>query len=280
MTDYASEMAGLFGGKCSVENKDWNAPRYFDSTADCYASETALMESLTSEAFNTYGFTVQYFVKNVDIKRDPLWAEDPLANIVRRFELQMYAEQIPTLQKQYDLQGMVYTEVITCQCTIAHFDEASRIDYETGSPSYEPYIPKIGDLVYMQYSGLYYEIINVKPFTEGTTFLGKPITYTFSLRVWRNDHETVDAFHENADSMEDIRSYAELGETFNLDTETETHDQTYNVTHESDYLSINTTIKEDVDKHEIPMDNVESHVEYKPKHKLEEQTDIDPFAGW
>ena len=279
-TDYASEMAKLFGGHCDVTNKDWNADRYFDSTADCYASETALMESLTSEAYNTYGIKVQYFVKNVDIKRDPLWCEDPLENIVRRFELNVYAESIPSMQKQYDLQGMIYTEVITLQCTIAHFDDASRIDFETGESSYEPYIPKIGDIMYMYYSGMYYEVINVKPFAEGSTFLGKPITYTFSLRVWRNDHQTVDAFNENKDTMEDIRSYAELGETFNIGVETETHEQTYSVSHESDMLSINQSVKEDVDKNKVPMDNVPSHVEYKPKVKLEEQTEIDPFAGW
>lgn len=278
-TDYASEMASLFGGHCDVKNKDWNEERYFDSTASCYASETALMESLTSEAYNTYGIKVQYFVKNVDIKRDPLWAEDPLENIVRRFDLNVYAESIPTLQRQYDLQGMIYTEVITLQATIAHFDEASRIDFETGNPSYESYVPKIGDIMYMYYSGLYYEIINVKPFAEGSTFLGKPITYTFSLRVWRNDHQLVDAFNENKDTMEDIRSYAELGETFNID-ETATHEKTSNITSESDMLAINQDVKKDVDKHEIPMDNVESHVTYRPKTRIEERTDIDPFAGW
>lgn len=279
-TDYASEMASLFGGHCDVKNKDWNEERYFDSTASCYASETALMESLTSEAYNTYGFKVQYFVKKIDLKRDPLWAEDPLENIERRFELQMYAESIPTLQKQYDLQGMIYTEIITCQCTIAHFDEASKIDFESGLSSYDSYIPRIGDLVYMYYSGLYYEVINVKPFAEGSTFLGKPITYTFSLRVWRNNHETVDAPGLNPDKMEDLRSYVELGETFNLDTHTDTIEKTSVVTHESDYLSINQSVKEDVDKNGNPMDNVASHVKYKPKQKLEDKTDIDPFAGW
>lgn len=280
ITDFASEKSKLFNGGCTVKNKDWNADRYFDSTSDCYKSETALLSSLTSEAYNTYGLKVQYFVKNVNIKRDQLFCEDPLENIVRRFELQIYAESIPNLQRQYDLQGMHFTEIITCQCTILHFNEASRIDFETGNATYEEYVPKIGDIMYMYYSGLYYEVINVKPFADGTTFLGKPITYTFSLRQWRNNHEFIDADNVNQDNMDDLRSYAELGETFNLNTDTETHIKTSVVTSESDQLAINQNIKHDTDIHHVPQDNVESHVTYKPKEKLEDKTDIDPFGGW
>ena len=44
MTDYASEMAKIFGGACSVENTDWTKERYFDSTSDCYGSEVALLK--------------------------------------------------------------------------------------------------------------------------------------------------------------------------------------------------------------------------------------------
>ena len=66
MTDYASEMAKIFGGACSVENTDWTKERYFDSTSDCYGSEVALLNSLTAEAYNTYGFKVQYFIKEMN----------------------------------------------------------------------------------------------------------------------------------------------------------------------------------------------------------------------
>ena len=283
MTDYASEMAKIFGGACSVENTDWTKERYFDSTSDCYGSEVALLNSLTAEAYNTYGFKVQYFIKEMNLKRDPLMGEDPLENIVRRFELNMYAESMPSMQKQYELQGMVYTEIITCMCSIAHFDEASQIDYDDKSAKYPSYIPKIGDIIYMYYNGIYYEVINVKKFAEGSTFLGAPITYQFSLRVWRNNHEFVDADNVNTDNMDDFRSYAELGETFNLDTKTETNDKTSVVDASSDMLSINKTIEQDtVDgtQNGKPMDNVNSHVQYVPKVPVDQKTDIDPFSGW
>ena len=81
------------------------------------------MASLTSEAYNKFGIAVEYFVKEHDTKFDPLLGEDQLENISRRFSLQVYAENIPNLQKQYQLQGMIYTEIVTVQCTIQHFAE-------------------------------------------------------------------------------------------------------------------------------------------------------------
>src|SRR5574344_1374657 len=112
MTDYASEMAKIFGGACSVENTDWTKERYFDSTSDCYGSEVALLNSLTAEAYNTYGFKVQYFIKEMNLKRDPIMGEDQIENIVRRFELNMYAVSMQKKKNQHELQGMVYPETI------------------------------------------------------------------------------------------------------------------------------------------------------------------------
>jgi hypothetical protein len=193
MTDFTSEFQKVFGNSCPPQT-DWTQPRYFDSlNNDCYGSEAALLASLTSEAYNKFGFEVYYFVKEHDTKFDPLYGEDQLENVKRRFALQVYTDNVPQLQKQYQLQGMIYTETVTVQCTIQHFLEASKYDWKTENPNaYDSIVPKIGDLMYFKYSDLYYEVINVKDFAEGTTFLSTPITYQFILRVWRNSHENVD----------------------------------------------------------------------------------------
>jgi hypothetical protein len=251
-TDFASEFRKVFSNSCPPQT-DWNQPRYFDSlNSDCYASEAALLSSLTSEAYNKFGFEVYYFIKEHDTKFDPLLGEDQLENVKRRFALQVYTENVPLLQKEYQLQGMIYTETVTLQCTIAHFDEASRINFLTGEPEYESAIPKIGDLMYFKYCDLYYEVINVKKFSEGTSFLGTPINYTFIVRVWRNSHENVDELNINDDKMEHLRSYVELGETFNVEYNMDVHvneevnpynpNQTSEVKAEGDVLSINNTV--------------------------------------
>lgn len=280
---FQSEFTKLFNGGCSVQNTDWNAPRYFDSTSnDCYSAEAALVSSLTSEAYGNFGFQVQYYVKDIKTNIDRLYGEDPIENVKRRFVLQMYTDQIPSLQKQYELQGMIYTEILTCQCTIQHFYEASQLSYPGLEPTYEPIEPKIGDVIYMEYSDLYYEIVNVKAFADGSTFLSTPITWTFSLRVWRNNHDDVDLYNENPDQMEDFREYNELAETFNLDIKEDNEPPRISeVSTESDILSVNDDIKHDVDENNQPQDNVASHVLYKPKDETNENPAYyDLFDGW
>jgi hypothetical protein len=281
-TQYASEFSRLFGGGCSVSGKDWNAPRYFDGIDnDCYKAEAALVSSLTSEAYGNFGFEVQYYLKSIETDKDQLYGEDPLHNVERRFKLQLYTSNIPTMQKNYELQGMVYQELINCQCTIQHFYEASQLSYPDMQSIYEPEVPKIGDIVYVEYSDTYYEVVNVKEFAESSTFLAVPMTYTFILRVWRNNHEFVDEQNVNPDKMDEFRKYAELAETFNLDTSTSTTDKTTEVSHESDMLATNEDVKKDVDKNNKPKDNVNSHVVYKSDEiKEDNPAYFDPFGGW
>lgn len=281
-TQYASEFSRLFGGGCSVSGKDWNAPRYFDGIDnDCYKAEAALVSSLTSEAYGNFGFEVQYYLKSIETDKDQLYGEDPLHNVERRFKLQLYTSNIPTMQKNYELQGMVYQELINCQCTIQHFYEASQLSYPDMQSIYEPEVPKIGDIVYVEYSDTYYEVVNVKEFAESSTFLAVPMTYTFILRVWRNNHEFVDEQNVNPDKMDEFRKYAELAETFNLDTSTSTTDKTTEVSHESDMLATNEDVKKDVDKNNKPKDNINSHVVYKSDEiKEDNPAYFDPFGGW
>lgn len=178
----------------------------------------------------------------------------------------MYTENVPQLQKQYQLQGMIYTEIVTLQCTIAHFQEASRLDFMTNEATYDIAVPKIGDLMYFKYSDLYYEVINVKTHAEGTNFLSTPINYTFNVRVWRNSHENVDEMNTNDDKMEHLRSYVELGETFNVDMNGDP--TTSKVVASGDNISINDNLKEPPQAQAL----------YNNKNKG--TTRIDPFDGW
>lgn len=222
MTDFASEFAKVFSNGCAPAGTDWNAPRYFDSLNNpCYEKEAALLSSLTSEAYSQFGFEVQYFIKKISTHADKIYGEDPLENMERRFRLKVYAEQIPSMQRTYELQGMSYDEIVEVQATILHFEEASQIDFVSGKPEWNKVEPQIGDIMYFPWCDTYYEVLNVKPFADGTTFLSTPITYTFSLRVWRNAHESVDITKNNDDNMEHLRSYVELSETFGIDHKTD-----------------------------------------------------------
>ena len=221
MTDFASEFQKVFSNSCPPTT-DWSKPRPFDGiNNECYQAESALMSSLTSEAYNQFGFEVQYFIKKSSTEKDKLYGEDTLENFERRFRLKVYAENVPQLQRSYQLQGMVYTEIVTVQATIEHFREASTYDWVTREPAWKEYYPKIGDVMYFPWCDLYYEVLNVKEFAEGTAFLSTPITFTFQLRVWRNAHESVDHVKVNDDNMEHLKSYVELSETFDINHKTD-----------------------------------------------------------
>jgi hypothetical protein len=275
-TNYQDEFNRIFGnaGGCSVSGWNWNQPMPFDGTDpnSCYANEAAMMSSFTSEAYNMFGFEVDYYVKQISTKRDRLFGEDPLQNIVRRFRLSVYAEKIPNLQKKYQLQGMLYEELIEVQATIAHFNEASQYDYDRTSIEYEMYKPKIGDLMYFKFNDKYYEIINVKAFGEGTAFLGTPITYTFTLRIWKNNHEDVDVMKQNDDDMP-IEKFTSLAEAFDIENKTS------EVASNSDILAVNDFVssKDTVNPHngeiiQKKSENTEIFT-YKP-------SDDDIFNGW
>ena len=51
MTNFNEEFKKVFGNSCPPQT-DWSVPRFFDSLNNpCYASEVALLSSLTSEAY-------------------------------------------------------------------------------------------------------------------------------------------------------------------------------------------------------------------------------------
>jgi len=274
MTDYASEFQRLFsdGGGCPIENWDWTKPMPFDGSdsGSCYSDEAALVSSLTAEAINTYGFEVDYYIKQISTKRDRLLGEDPLENIVRRFRLSVYSDSIPSMQKTYQIQGMLYDEVFEVQAAIAHFQEASQYDYDRTQAKYPAYEPKIGDIMCFQYSGRYFEIISVKSFKEGTAFLGTAITYTFTLRAWKNGHEDVNLTGEVDDKMP-IEEFTSLAETFDIENKTS------EVSSSGDILSVNDwvdTSAASLFKYEPVDEPAEISRQKRP------QDPFDPFDGW
>ena len=295
-TDFQEEFNSIWGsaGDCSVSGWNWNKTMQFDGNDlnSCYSNEAALMASLTSEAYNQFGFEVDYYVKQISTKRDRIFGEDPLENILRRFRLSVYAEKIPNLQKKYQLQGMLYEEIFDVQATIAHFKEASQYDYDRTKIEYDFYEPKIGDLMYFKFSDKYYEIINVKSFGENTAFLGTPITYTFTLRIWKNNHEDVDVMNVNRDEMP-IEKFTSLAETFDIENKTSDVESHSDILAVNDFVENRDTINPYTEKERkskgldpeiIQKANENTRVQcYEDSIKTENKrkTDqFDPFDGW
>lgn len=237
MTDYESEYERLFSNGCKVSGHDWTKERYFDPNSNCYGAETALFSSLTSEAYTTYGVKAIYYIKRISTNRDSLFGEDPLELFERYFKLNMYMESTPTLQKTYEIQGMSFEEFVHIFASIEHFSEASRYDENQKSIIYDSYLPKIGDVIQFTFNEIYYEVINVKKYASGSTFMTVPLTYEFVLRQWKNDHE---------DTKTDmpIGDVSNLAKVFNISNET--------VNSSGDILSVNETVST---KNQVNSDN-------------------------
>ncbi len=246
---YSEEFQNLYNSaSCLTQNWDWSANRWFDPESECSKSEAALVSSLTSEAYNLAGLECQYFIYKFDTSKDPIFGEDSTREIIRRFIISVYSPTLPTFQKTYQLQGMIYEEMFSVQTTIKHFKEASQYSYAENVNDriikFQPIEPSIGDLIYFNKIDLYYEIINVKKFASDSTFLTIPITYEFILRVWRNDQQSINSI--DSDNMEHLAEYQKL----------------------SDCLEVNTDLE-----------MLNKDVKYIPKDN-ERKANIDPFGGW
>ena len=279
-TDFNSEFSRLFKNSCSVSGYDWSKPKFFDANSRCYDSEAALISSLTSEAFGKFGFSVDYYLKDISTNRDKLFGEDALENVIRRFKLNLYTDSVGNLQKAYQLQGMVYEDIIHASCSILHFEEASMYNYE-GVIEYGIAVPKLGDIIKFNWNDTFYEIINIKTFAEGSSFLGKPITYEFIMKVWKNNHDDIDVEAINSDPMENLTQTMSLAETFNI--EHNTSDITANITSESsvysisgDALSINNSLSgKDKDFSEKSINDIIYKAE-----DFDNSVIFDPFEGF
>lgn len=283
---FSEEFKRIFSNNsCSISGYDWTKDRPFDATSECYQKEVALVSSLTSEAYGKFGMSVEYFVKQISTKRDKLYGEDPLENVIRRFKLDVYTDKVPELSKSYQLQGMVYTEMLAVQCTVQHFFEASQLDIY-GNDIYEPIEPLIGDLLYLEWLDKYYEIIHVRKFSENSSFLSAPITYELTLRMWRNNHEDVDVANQNKehDNMDNFRKaaqfeetpYAGLNDAFDVDFKpVGPPAPSKSVDSSCDILSINDNLE---DKHKKENKKCINDPVYKTN-KLSEEI-FDPFDDW
>ena len=248
---------------------------------------------LIQDAYEKFGIICVYYRVTEDLLRDKLFGEDQLKYIQRSWYFNGYVEQLPPNVRSYQLQGIWGEDVVRMFASIDAFNYYSTYGgKDKNTPEvYEEQPPSIGDIVYIKYSDTYYEIVNVKPFAEGTTFLSTPMTWFFHLRVWHNNHDDVDHFDQNPDKMEEFRSYNELAETFDLDLKADENGvPTSRVEPESDMLAINKDLVKDTDIEEMPKkdpkiveptDNVKTNVICKDKEIKEGNPDYyDPFGGW
>lgn len=233
---------------------------------DCYSQngnlvtddESGEQDIITQESYGIYGIKFQYYAISHDLERDKLWGEDQLRNILRTWYFDGYINNIPPNVRSYQLQGIWGEDILTIYCGSKAFDYFSTYGGpEKNTPKvYDVWKPKIGDVVYLHYNNMFYEIVDVKYYDEA--FGLKSHTYTLTCRVYKDDKYTI---MDNPTIGKDDPIWNVATSGYNATTQFD------------DYLKLNDIVKEN------PYANVPDVV-YKPKTKIEEQTNIDPFTGW
>lgn len=210
MSIYQQEFSKIFnGGKnCNLEGYNWTDEHFLDPTSECYKKEALLAESLATEANEIGGFQVLYYVKDMhpnvpyneqNYGYDEFFGESELYAYIRRFYVTMYSPDIPEQKRTYTLQGIMQSDIYELKVSILEFHTQSKKSIY-GEEKYEPLIPKIGDLIQLDFDqvykneteGSYWEILNVDAFGEEGTFLDKPLYYKLTVKLWQKNQEDVD----------------------------------------------------------------------------------------
>ena len=157
------------------------------------SNETDTADSIVTDAYDTFGLKCVYYRVTEDLLRDKLYGEDQLRMILRSWYFNGYVEQLPPNVRSYQLQGIWGEDTVTMFASIGAFNYYSTYGgADKNTPEvYEEQPPSIGDIIYIPANDYFYRIVDVKYYEQA--FGLKPHTYTFTLKVYKDNKYTVSA---------------------------------------------------------------------------------------
>lgn len=207
-----------------------------------YNSERRLFDKLISESIKQHGVCLYYYVTTWDTSYDKIWGEDNNRRFERYFQFNGFYT-LPREDKTWSKFGITGMDTFSIFVAKLHFDTVSRYNYNRTSKMYQPYIPKVGDIVMADYNKHIYEITEVKE-EVGMFLLSKQHMWEFVVRPYKDEH--IDMSPDTSATMGYMQNYSGRN-TDNEDIKTEI----------------------DINKNDI---------KYTPKNN--EMGSNDPFAGW
>ena len=155
-------------------------------------NETDTVDSIVTDAYDTFGLKCVYYRVSEDLLRDKLYGEDQLRMIVRSWYFNGYVEQLPPNVRTYQLEGIWGEDTVQMYASIDAFNYYSTyggVDKNTPEV-YDEQPPSIGDIIYIPANDYFYRIVDVKYYEQA--FGLKPHTYTFTLKVYKDNKYTID----------------------------------------------------------------------------------------
>lgn len=154
-------------------------------------NETDTADEVVQDAYEKYGLKCVYYRVSEDLLRDKLFGEDQLRMILRSWYFNGYIEQMPPNVRSYQLQGIWGEDTVRMYASIGAFNYYSTYGgYDKNTPEvYEEQPPSIGDIIYIPPNNTFYRIVDVKYYEQA--FGLKPHTYTFTLKVYKDNKWTI-----------------------------------------------------------------------------------------
>ena len=156
-------------------------------------NEKDTVDSAINDAYDLFGLKCVYYRVTEDLKRDKLYGEDQLRYILRSWYFNGYIQSLPPNVRIYQLQGIWGDDTVKMFASIDAFNYFSTyggVDKNTPEV-YAPQPPSIGDIIYIPANNYFYEIRDVKYYEEA--FGLKPHTYTFTLKMYKDNKYTISA---------------------------------------------------------------------------------------
>lgn len=150
---------------------------FFNTNNSCYDSEKKLSDQLTSEALDMSGEVCDWYQIDYSLYNDRIFGEDNDRRVRKVFRVKLYFE-LPSDNRQYTkfgIEGMDNFQVHIGKLAWDHYAKNADL---------EGYQPKYGDVFRPHYSGIFYEVVDVKD--TDSQFLNTQHSWIMIARVWEN----------------------------------------------------------------------------------------------
>ena len=167
------------------------------------SNETDTVNEVVQDAYEKYGIKCVYYRVTEDLLRDKVFGEDQLRMILRSWYFNGYVEQLPPNVRTYQLQGIWGEDIVRMYASIGAFNYYSTYGgTDRNTPEvYEEQPPSIGDIIYIPANNTFYRIVDVKYYEQA--FGLAPHTYTFTLKVYKDNKWTISADSPTLSNPED-----------------------------------------------------------------------------
>lgn len=223
-----------------------NPTNHFNHFNSTYDNERKLYDLLLTEAYNKHGLSMTYFAITYDTSYDRIFGEDNDRRIMRKFDFQIYMEELPSETKNFSAFGINTTDVIKGFVSKSHFAVASTYDEngpydDIGTSGTMPSIkPRAGDIVRLSLNELedpyrqtrlyeenpavddflrsatmnntYFEIISVKE--QEVQFMQHQHTWDITMRVYRDKSLSLES--SASSSFGDLTQYVDKTDIFDI----------------------------------------------------------------